>query len=95
MIPGGSSSRKTTTVNLLRQRGYWTTIEHARHFIATQRAAGLSVQYVRSHQREFQLGVLEMQIVQEASLSPDAVVFLDRAIPDGVAYYRFLDLSPD
>lgn len=95
VITGGPSSGKTTTVNLLRERGYKTTIEHARHYIETQRADGRSVEDVRSHQREFQVGVLEMQIEQEASLSRDEIVFLDRAIPDALAYYRFLNLTPD
>lgn len=36
-----------------------------------------------------------MQIEQEASLSPQEIVFLDRAIPDALAYYKFLKLSPD
>ena len=95
VITGGPSSGKTTTVNLLRDRGYKTTIEHARHYLDTQRAAGHTVEEVRSRQREFQLGVLEMQIEQEASLSPDEEVFLDRAIPDALAYYKFLHLEPD
>jgi predicted ATPase len=95
VITGGPSSGKTTTVDLLRQRGYKTTIEHARHYLDTQRAAGRSVDDIRGHQREFQLSVLEMQIAQERSLSPDDTVFLDRAIPDALAYYRFLGLEPD
>ena len=36
-----------------------------------------------------------MQIEQEASLTPQDVVFLDRAIPDALAYYRFLNLMED
>lgn len=36
-----------------------------------------------------------MQIVQEQELSPDEVVFLDRAIPDALAYYHFLNLPED
>jgi predicted ATPase len=95
VITGGPSSGKTTTVNLLRDRGYKTTVEYARHYLDTQRAGGHSVQEVRSNQRAFQLGVLEMQIAQEASLDPDEVVFLDRAIPDALAYYRFVGLEPD
>ena len=94
VITGGPSSGKTTTVNLLRLRGYKTTIEHARHYLDTQRVLGHSVEEVRSKQNEFQLGVLEMQIEQEAALSPDEVVFLDRAIPDALAYYRLLNLEP-
>ena len=36
-----------------------------------------------------------MQIEQEASISPDEIVFLDRALPDTLAYYRFLNLPVD
>jgi predicted ATPase len=30
---------------------------------------------------------------EEANLSPDEIVFLDRAVPDALAYYRFLNLD--
>ena len=95
VITGGPGSGKTTTVNLLTARGYNTTIEHARHYIDTQRVTGKTVEEIRKNQKEFQLGVLDMQIEQEKSLATDEVVFLDRAIPDAVAYYRFLHLSED
>ena len=95
VITGGPSSGKTTTVNILTRRGYKTTIEHARHYLDTRRADGITVEQVRAHQIEFQLGVLQMQIDQEAELAPDDVVFLDRAIPDARAYYRFLGLPED
>ena len=36
-----------------------------------------------------------MQIEQENEISPDVQVFLDRAIPDALAYYRFLNLPED
>ena len=36
-----------------------------------------------------------MQIEQENEISPDVLVFLDRAIPDALAYYRFLNLTVD
>lgn len=95
VITGGPGSGKTTIVNLLNKRGYETTIEHARHYLDTKLADGKSVEEVRNHQRVFQLGVLDMQIEQEKSLSPDDLVFLDRAIPDALAYYRFLNIPPD
>lgn len=95
VITGGPGSGKTTTVNLLRDRGYATTIEHARHYLDTQRIIGRTVGEVRKNQLEFQLRVLGMQIEQENSLNPDDVVFLDRAIPDSLGYYRFLNLPPD
>ena len=95
VITGGPSSGKTTTVNLLKERGYITTFEHARHFLDTQRLRGKTIEEVRKQQREFQLGVLDMQIEQENQISPDVQVFLDRAIPDALAYYRFLNLPED
>jgi predicted ATPase len=95
VVTGGPSSGKTTTINLLQERGYKTTIEHARHYIDTMRSDGQSVKELRDNKRKFQLGVLDMQIEQEASIKPEEVVFLDRAIPDALAYYRFLKLEID
>ncbi|AXT62411.1 hypothetical protein D1816_19245 [Aquimarina sp. AD10] len=95
VITGGPSTGKTTTINMLAELGYETTIEHARHYIDTMRIKGQTVEELRSNKREFQLGVLDMQIEQEASINPKNLVFLDRAIPDALAYYRFLKLEVD
>ena len=95
VITGGPSSGKTTTVNILKERGYITTMEHARHFLDTQRLKGKTIEEVRKNQKGFQLAVLEAQIKQEKEIEPNLLVFLDRAIPDALAYYRFLKLKPD
>lgn len=95
VITGGPSTGKTTVINLLHKRGYQTTIEHARHYIDTQKNNGKTVEEIRENKRKFQLGVLDMQIEQEKSLSPKDIVFLDRAIPDDLAYYQFLELDYD
>lgn len=95
VITGGPSSGKTTTVNLLQKRGYKTTIEHARHYIDTQRITGRTVEEIRANQIRFQRAVLDMQLAEEKNLSPDETVFLDRALPDALAYYRFLSLPID
>jgi len=95
VITGGPSSGKTTTVTLLRERGYHTTIENARHYIDIQRQQGKTLDEIRTNQANFQLAVLKLQIKQEQSLPADELVFLDRAIPDALAYYKFLNLTPD
>jgi predicted ATPase len=95
VITGGPSSGKTTTIHALGRRGYRTTIEHARHFIDTQRITGKTVAEIRANQREFQKGVLMMQIEQEKALDPDELWFLDRALPDALAYYRYVGIEPD
>lgn len=95
VITGGPGSGKTTMVNLLRARGYKTTIENARHYFDMQRLNGKTVEEVRKNQEDFQLKILEMQIELEKQLSPDDIVFLDRAIPDALAYYRYLNIIVD
>lgn len=95
VITGGPSSGKTTTVDLLKSRGYKTTIEHARHYIDTQRIAGKTTEEIRANQLVFQRGVLDMQIEQEKALATEETVFLDRALPDALAYHRFLGLKED
>lgn len=82
-------------VNMLKERGYKTTVEHVRHYIDTQKVAGKTIEEIKANQLAFQRGVIKMQIAEEEALSPDEVVFLDRAIPDALAYYRFLDLADD
>ena len=94
VLTGGPGSGKTTTIKLIGAKGYKTTIEHARHYIQTQMQKGRTVEEVRRNQEDFQMGVLEMQIEQEAMLSPQDTVFLDRALPDALAYYYFLNLQP-
>jgi predicted ATPase len=95
VITGGPSSGKTTTVNILAERGYVTTIEHARHYIDMQRVTGKTVEEIRANQLLFQRGIIDMQVEQERSIDRDALVFLDRALPDALAYFRFFGLAPD
>ena len=95
VITGGPSTGETTGINMLAERGYKTTIEHARHYIDTMRTEGQTVEELRSNRKKFQIGVLDMQIEQEASILPQDLVFLDRAIPDAMAYYQFLKLDYD
>jgi predicted ATPase len=95
VITGGPGSGKTTTVNLLKGIGYKTTIEHARHYIDTMRVKGRTVEEIRKNQIEFQSGILDMQIEEEQLHAPDEIIFFDRAIPDALAYYRFLSIPED
>lgn len=95
VITGGPCTGKTTVIEILSRRGYKTTIEHARHYIDTQKITGRSVEEIRGNKGEFQLGVLNMQIEEEAKLDVNEQVFLDRALPDAMAYYQFLGIEYD
>ena len=95
VITGGPGSGKTTTVNMLESLGYRTTIEKARHYIDTKLKDGKTIDEIERNQRGFQQAVIKMQLETESKLNPAELVFMDRAIPDALAYYRFLNLKTD
>ncbi len=95
VITGGPGSGKTTTVNILESLGYRTTIEKARHYIDTKLKDGKTIDEIERNQRGFQQAVIKMQLETESKISPNEMVFMDRAIPDALAYYRFLNLKTD
>jgi predicted ATPase len=95
VITGGPSSGKSTIIRLLKDMGYETTIELARHYIDLQRMNGRSTEEIRANQRQFQHKVLNLQINSEKKLDPKELVFLDRGLPDELAYYKYFNLEPD
>lgn len=94
-ITGGPSSGKSTTVELLRQRGHRVSHEVARAILDEQVARGRTVAEIRSAGEEFQKMILARQIEQEQVFDPAELIFLDRGIPDGLGYERFLRLEPN
>ena len=54
VITGRPCTGKTTVINILSERGYKTTIEHARHYIDTQKITGRTVEEIRENKKEFQ-----------------------------------------
>lgn len=95
VITGGPSSGKSTVVRELKDRGYKTTVELARHYIDLQRMNGRSIEEIRENQRVFQHKVLNLQIGLERRLDPQELVFLDRGLPDELAYYKYFNIAPD
>ena len=95
VITGGPSSGKSTVIHILKDMGYETTIELARHYIDLQRMNGRSTDEIRANQRQFQHKVLNLQINTDKKLDPKELVFLDRGLPDELAYYKYFDLEPD
>jgi predicted ATPase len=62
VITGGPSSGKSTVIRLLKDLGYSTTFEAARHFIDLQSMNGRGIEEIRANQRQFQHKVLNLQI---------------------------------
>lgn len=95
VITGGPSSGKSTVIRALKDMGYKTTTELARHYIDLQRMNGRTTQEIRMNQRQFQHKVLNLQVELERRLNPNEEIFFDRALPDEVAYYEYFKLEPD
>ena len=95
VITGGPSSGKTTTVELLRGKGFEIAHEHASEIIAEEIEKGRTLLEVRADGEWFQKEILRRQQEHEHSLDPTQTVFLDRGIPDGLGYERFLKLTPN
>lgn len=88
VITGGPSSGKTTIISKLPKMGYHTIPESSRLLIEKGISEGKTLEDIRVDEKEFQLRVLEMKIKLEAESSKDRTVFIDRGIPDTIAYFQ-------
>lgn len=95
VISGGPSSGKSTTIALLAGRGFQVTTEKARQILDEEMAKGRKADEVRGEGDWFQQLILERELAMDAALDPAATIFLDRGIPDGYAYERYLQLTPN
>ncbi len=68
--------------------------EAARTWIETELARGLTLDEIRSDAAAFEGRILRRKVRIEAQLPPDALIFLDRALPDSIAYFEAAGLNP-
>lgn len=94
VITGGPSSGKSTTIAELASRGYATVSEHAREYIVDQLALGRSLEEIRADEPAMQRSIMKMQSEHEATLDRTELTFLDRALLDALAYFRWLHIEP-
>ena len=90
-LTGGPGVGKTALLDQLGSMGFATVREAARDVIHEQLLLDSEVLPWRD-QSAFQRHVLELQLERE-SVAEGAVVFMDRGIPDGIAYLRAYGLS--
>jgi len=95
VITGIPSSGKTTVLEHLGKAGYRTVPEAARVLIDEGVAQGITVAEIRSNEGDFQRRVTNLKLKTEAELPLDEVIFLDRAMPDSIAYYQLCGLDPE
>jgi predicted ATPase len=95
VISGAPCSGKTTLIDQLAGVGYRTAIETAREYFEIEMAKGRTSQKIRGSWHTLQWGIFGMQKNLENGLSPEQVVFLDRGLPDSLAFHRVWGLNPN
>ena len=95
VITGAPSSGKTTIIKLLEKKGYKVLYEIARIFIDQELKKGKTINEIRKNESNFQRKILDFKINYESKLNPKEITFLDRAIPDSLAYYELVDVPKD
>lgn len=95
VITGAPSSGKTTIVKLLEEKGYKVLYEIARIYIDKKLKKGKTIKEIRKDEGKFQRKILNLKIKYERGLDPKKITFLDRAIPDSLAYYELIGLPKD
>jgi predicted ATPase len=95
VITGAPCSGKTAVIQGLERKGFPVVHEVARTYIDDELKKGRGIDEVKADIRAFERHVLNKKIEIEASLAVDTVIFLDRAVPDSIAYYRFSGLDPE
>lgn len=89
VVTGPPCSGKTTLIEILEKKGYKITPEAARVFIDRCMTKGQTLEEIRKDNVSFQKNILTIKLETEKNLDKDQIVFLDRGIPDTVAYTRF------
>jgi predicted ATPase len=94
VITGAPCSGKTTVISRLEGMGYRVIHESARDYIDAGLSRGMTVEQIRRDALKFQSSIMNMKLKREKESPEDETVFLDRGIPDSIAYYQLSGLDP-
>ena len=95
VITGAPSCGKTTLINLLADKGFQTVPEGARQYMEREAARGRTIDEIHANAVTLQRGIKDMQLEIERGLRANDFAFLDRAVPDTLAWYRVFGLNPN
>ena len=93
VITGAPCSGKTTVINELEKVGYRVVHEVARAYIDHEIQKGRRLNQIKADILAFERRILHEKIKIEASLPENEIIFLDRAVPDSIAYFKFEGLD--
>ena len=95
VMAGALSCGKTTLIDQLADQGFRTVPEGARLYLERERARGRTTEEIHNNLAALQHGIVDMQLRIEGELRATDVAFLDRAVPDCLAWWRVYGLNPN
>jgi predicted ATPase len=94
VITGAPCSGKTAVIEELAQRGFPVIPETARAYIDRELARGRRLEEIKANPEAFEGAIFRAKLEIEGGLPADEPYFLDRGLPDSIAYYRLEGLDP-
>ena len=88
VITGAPCSGKTSVINALEQRGYRVVHEVSRAYIDSELQKGKQLAQIKSDIFAFEQHILNEKVRISALLPENEMIFLDRGVPDSIAYFR-------
>jgi predicted ATPase len=79
----------------LANKGFQTVPEAGREFFERESAKGRTIEGIREDQATFTRQLYDIMVEHESKLRATELNFLDRALPDGFAFYRLAGLNPN
>jgi predicted ATPase len=94
VITGAACSGKTTLIDLLADRGFQTVPEIPRQYIEREVAKGRTLDELFGSEAD-ERAITDMQRRTERGLQATDIVFLDRALPDFLWFWRLFGMDPN
>ena len=94
VITGAPCSGKTSVINALEQRGFRVVHEVARAYIDEEMQKGKRLEHIKADPYRFENHIFLTKLKIEESLPQKEIIFLDRAVPDSIAYFELEGLDP-
>ena len=95
VVTGAACSGKTTLIDQLADNEFQTVPEPARQYFERELAKGRTIDEIREDRATFTRQVYDMMEERERGLQANEVIFLDRGLPDALAFYRFAGMNPN